>query len=225
MPRKRVRSARRFRKPVWGSRKSVWGSKKRVQERFEVSWYSRRSELVKWQYNPNDHKWGIFGCINLYPSDWDQWLLRDSVTRFLGFLRKFLRILDGFLGHFWWKYWCFSKDLFINFLDQRGSSLYVVKRFLVPLTGLLDLQDLLDLLTRFLSISVHFLEFCWWKVLWMFQLCPSLHQKKSRKRTNIARKRVRRSRSSWRSRNSVWGSRKPVNRHKEDLCRYRKFMN
>ena len=178
--------------------------------------------------------------LTYIPVTGTQWLLRDSVTRFLGFLRKFLRILDGFLGHFWWKYWCFSKDLFINFLDQRGSSLYVVKCFLVPLTGLLDLQDLLDLLTRFLSISVHFLEFCWWKVvwadmgqklqdvkkvLWMFQLCPSLHQKKSRKQTNIARKRVRRSRSSWRSRNSVWGSRKRVTRHKEDPCRYRKFMN
>ena len=143
-----------------------------MQEIVEISWKSRKSELVRLKYKPKDYKWGTFGCpmsycyINLYPSDWDQWLLRDSVTRFLGFLRKFLRILDGFLGHFWWKYWCFSKDLFINFLDQRGSSLYVVKRFLVPLTGLLDLQDLLDLLTRFLSISVHFLEFCWWKVVW-----------------------------------------------------------
>ena len=101
------------------------GSKKRVQERFEVSWYSRRSELVKWQYNPNDHKWGIFGCIkDCYIRI--QWWLLDSVTRFLGFPRQFLRILDGFLDHFWWKYWYFSKDWFTNLLGQWSSSLCLV---------------------------------------------------------------------------------------------------
>ena len=44
-----------------------------MQERVEISWKSRKSELVKLQYNPNFYKWGISGCpesycyINLYP--------------------------------------------------------------------------------------------------------------------------------------------------------------
>ena len=66
-----------------------WDARKRVQERVKVSWNSRKSELVIIQYNPNDYKWGIFGCpksyyyINLYPGDdpWASW---------------------AFPGHIWW---------------------------------------------------------------------------------------------------------------------------
>ena len=41
-------------------------ARKRVQEIFAISWNPRKSELVKLQYNPNDHKWGIFGCTKCY---------------------------------------------------------------------------------------------------------------------------------------------------------------
>ena len=55
-------------------------ARKRVQEIFAISWNPRKSELVKLQYNPNDYKWGIFGCptcyyyCNLCSSD-DSWTL------------------------------------------------------------------------------------------------------------------------------------------------------
>ena len=59
---------------------TFWDARKRVQERFPVSCYSRKSEFVKLQCNPNDYIKGRFGCpksycyINLYPSD-DPWTL------------------------------------------------------------------------------------------------------------------------------------------------------
>ena len=43
-----------------------WDARKHVQEKVELSCNSRKSELVKLQYNPNDHKWGTFGCTNGY---------------------------------------------------------------------------------------------------------------------------------------------------------------
>ena len=55
-------------------------ARKRVQEIFAISWNPRKSELVKLQYNPNDYKWGLFGCpksyyyFNLCPS-YDSWTL------------------------------------------------------------------------------------------------------------------------------------------------------
>ena len=94
----------------------VWMSsnpkRKRVQERVKISWNSRKSKLVNLQYNPNDHKWGIFGCtkcycyINLYSSD-ETWTPGHVSW---GLLRHFLSILDRFLDHLWWKYWYCSTD-------------------------------------------------------------------------------------------------------------------
>ena len=89
-----------------------WTARKRMQERVEISWNSRKSELVKLQYNPNVYKWGIFGCpksycyINLYPSDgsWTLWHV------FLGLLRHFLGILYGFLDQSRVKYQYFRQQ-------------------------------------------------------------------------------------------------------------------
>ena len=154
------------------------------------------------------------------------------MTGFLGLPRHFLRILDGFLDHFWWKYWYFSKDWFINLLSQWSSSLWLVTHFLDLQTDFLDLQDLLDILTHFLSILVHFLDFFWWKY-WYLALdwfnglglgvkYQYYHQKKSRKWTNMPRKRVMIARMS---RKPVWGSRKCITRYKEGLHWPRKCMN
>ena len=55
-------------------------ARKRKQEIVEISWKSRKSELVKLKYKHNYYKWAIFGCpmsycfISLYPSD-DSWTL------------------------------------------------------------------------------------------------------------------------------------------------------
>ena len=54
---------------------ATWYTRKHVQERVNVSWKSRKSELVKLQYIPTGYMWGTFGChksywfINLYSSD------------------------------------------------------------------------------------------------------------------------------------------------------------
>ena len=98
---------------VWMSSNQKNIARKHVQEMPEISWISRKSELAKLQYNPNDHTWGIFGCtkcycyINLYASD-DFWTPGHVSW---GLLRHFLGILDRFLDHFWWKYWYFTSRL------------------------------------------------------------------------------------------------------------------
>ena len=83
------------------------------------------------------------------------------------------------------------------------------------------------LLRHFLGILDCFLDHFWWKY-WYFTSGPLnqsrvkyqyLHQKTSRKLTNISRKLVRRSRKP------VWGSREHVTRHKEGLYWPRKCMN
>ena len=76
------------------------------------------------------------------------------MTRFLPILTHFLAILDGFLGHFWWKYGHFSTDKCIHyehFLGKRSPSMCLVVRFLNPQKGFLDQM------TYFPRILIHFL--------------------------------------------------------------------
>ena len=95
-----------------------WTARKRMQERVEISWKSRKSELVKLQYNSNDYQWGTFGCpksyyyINLYPSD-DSWTLWHVSCP---------------SWHISWPYWMVSWAIFggnMDILAQISSYIFI----------------------------------------------------------------------------------------------------
>ena len=88
-----------------------WNARKRMQERVEISWNSRKSELVKLQYNPNVYKWCISvfpesDCyINVYPSD-GSWTLDTFPKSFPVYIGPFPHFLDLC----WRKYWYLTLD-------------------------------------------------------------------------------------------------------------------
>ena len=88
-----------------------WTARKRMQERVEISWKSRKSELVKLQYNPNVYKWCISvfpesDCyINVYPSD-GSWTLDTFPKSFPVYIGPFPHFLDLC----WRKYWYLTLD-------------------------------------------------------------------------------------------------------------------
>ena len=100
-------------------------ARKRIQEIVEISWKSRKSELVKLQYNPNDYKWGTFACpksyyyINVYPSDhsWTLWHVYCPSW------------------HISWPYWMFSWAVFggnMDILAQISSYIFIGNMLVVP---------------------------------------------------------------------------------------------
>ena len=101
-----------------------WTARKRMQERVEISWKSRKSELVKLQYNPNVYKWGISGCpesycyINLYPMGYPL-MARGLYDTFPWPPETFPGYIRWFPGPFLIEILVFYTDLFILFWVSR----------------------------------------------------------------------------------------------------------